>query len=354
MLRPKGPPPTLPVRAEDFLRDSCQPLSKTEAAYRSALVNFQRFAEATQLTQATTSLTPQALRTETLADYYSWLKQHHYRNASIRLYLSAINQYCTWLEASQCLPAPLHLAEMQAVLNKKSQHGRRTRPERRGSDVAVGALLGYYAKLLAEPYDAEKAKPRARCQHLIALRNHAILQTLYATAGRASEIAALQRADVAEGRATQFEIVGKGGKRRLLFLTQPAQQAIQSYLRERTDTATALFVSHSGGKEQPLPAITLWAIVNDTAKAVFGVDKTGRPKKRVGPHAFRHLRAQDLSNAGMSLTSLQTLLGHESIETTRSTYAPKTLPEKVLDELITYGQAPEIIVKRGEQALQRP
>ena len=78
-----------------------------------------------------------------------------------------------------------------------------------------------------------------------------------------------------------------------------------------------------------------------------------RPLKRVG-HAFRHLRAQDLSNEGMSITSLQTLLGHESIETTRSTYAPKTLPEKVLDELETYGLDPEEIIKRGRKATRKP
>jgi len=55
----------------------------------------------------------------------------------------------------------------------------------------------------------------------------------------------------------------------------------------------------------------------------------------------------------MPITSLQTLLGHESIETTCSTYAPKTLPEKILDELATYGQDPEAIIKRGRTAAKQ-
>lgn len=351
MPKPKGPPPTLPSHSEHFLQDACQPHSKTEASYRCALINFQRFMEAGHLTPKKTPLPPYALRRETLADYYSWLKEESYRNASIRLYLSAVGQYLTWLEASQLISTRLRVAEMQIVLNKKSQRGRRLRPDRRGSDAAVGALLGCYEEELKQPLDPKQ--PRAKQYQLVTLRNHALLHTLYATAGRAAEVVSLQRADVAEGQATQFEITGKSNKKRMMFLTAPAQAAIQEYLKERTDSASALFVSHGANKEQPLSTRALWGIVNEAAKKVFGTDRKGRPLKRVGPHAFRHLRAQDLSNEGMSITSLQTLLGHESIETTRRTYAPKTLPEKVLDELETYGQDLEHVIRRGRKAAKQ-
>ncbi len=352
MPKPKGPPPTLPAYAAAFLRDTCPPDSKTEATYRCALINFQHFAEASYRIGHQGPLPSPVLRQETLADYYSWLKKHGFRNASIRLYLSATRQYLFWLEASRQLPTSLHVAEMQAELNKKTQRGRRLKPERRGSDVAVGALLGCYEKELEKLPNPDV--PRGQQRRLVILRNHALLHTLYATAGRAAEVVSLTRADVAEGYATQFEITGKGRKKRMLFLTVPAQAAIQTYLKERTDSAPALFISHGANKEKSLSLSTLWGIVNEAAKKVFGVDRSGRPLKRVGPHAFRHLRAQDLSNEGMSITSLQTLLGHESIETTRSTYAPKTLPEKVLDELETYGQDPEEIIKRGRKAAKKP
>jgi len=351
MPKSKGPPPTLPASAEDFLQEACPPTSKTEASYRCALINLQHFAEAHRLTGPKLPLPSRALRQETLADYYSWLKKRDYRNASIRLYLSAVGQYLLWLEASRKLPARLHVAEMHAELNKKTQRGRRLKPERRGSDVAVGALLGCYEQELEHLPNPDE--PRGQQQRLVILRNQAVLHTLYATAGRASEIVSLQRADVAEGQATQFEITGKGRKKRMLYLTAPAQVAIQAYLQERTDSALGLFVSHGANKEKLLSLSTLWAIVNEAAKKVFGEDRQGRPLKRVGPHAFRHLRAQDLSNEGMTITSLQTLLGHESIETTRSTYAPKTLPEKVLDELATYSQDPKEVIKRGRKAARK-
>jgi len=350
MPRPKGPVSPLPAHTTDFLRDAGQ-RPRTAQAYHTALVNFQTFAEATRLTQEQVPFPSDAFKPETLADYYSWLKKHGYRNASIQLYLSAVGQYLLWLEASRKFPAGLRVAEMRASLEKKiGQHGRRIRPDRRSSDPAVGALLGYFSGEL-EKVASDPKFPRQ--QRLILLRNHALLHTLYATAGRISEVVALQRADVAEGHATYVEIIGKGGQPRALILTAAAQAALQAYLAARPDTAPGLFISHGARKEQPLTPQAAWRIVNNAAKAVFGTDQKGRPLKRVGPHAFRHLRAQDLSDEGMPITSLQTLLGHASIETTRRIYAPKTPSEKLLDEVSTYGREPQDVIARGQQALKR-
>jgi site-specific recombinase XerD len=295
MPRRKAPLSTLPDAATDFLRDASQRL-RTLAAYRTALLNFQAFAEATQLTREPAPLPATALKPETLAEYYSWLKKHNYRNASISLYLSTLGQYLLWLEASNKLPYHLRVAEMRAQLQKKiGQRGQRIRPDQRGSDPMVGALLGYYADELKKLPDDPKV---ARRERLILLRNQALLQTLYATAARVSEVVALQRADVAEGHATYVEIVGKGGRSRPLILTKVAQETIQAYLVARPDSAPGLFISHGARKEQPLTPQAVWRIVNDAAKAVFGTDRKGRPLKRVGPHAFRHLRAQNLSDEG--------------------------------------------------------
>lgn len=351
MPKPKGPPPTLPQFATDFLRDACD-RPKTEASYHTALVNFQRYAEDQAVVGVQTAIRPSDLKTESLADYYSWLRKKRYSTASIRLYLTAALQYITWLEGDGKMPPHLRLAEIKTALEKKTGHrNRRVRPERRGSDETVGALLAYYqTELTTLPPNPDRAQQR----RLIMLRNHALIQTLYATAGRAAEIASLQRADVAEGRATQVEIVGKGGKKRLLVLTTAVQRAIQAYLHERTDNAAGLFISHGAHKDQPLSTQSLWHIVNQAAKAVFGVDAQGRPRKRVGPHAFRHLRAQHLSDEGMPITSLQALLGHASIATTRDTYAPKTPAEKLLEELATYGRDPQAVAEAAQRLLEPP
>ena len=73
----------------------------------------------------------------------------------------------------------------------------------------------------------------------------------------------------------------------------------------------------------------------------------------MGPHAFRHLRAQHLSDEGMPITSLQTLLGHASISTTRDIYAPKTPSAALLEELSTYGRDPQDVIDEGEKAAER-
>ena len=138
--------------------------------------------------------------------------------------------------------------------------------------ISAGALLGYYSQQLAE---MPKNIARAHQRRLVLLRNQALMHTLYATAGRVAEVASLQRADVAEGRATQAEIVGKGNRRRFIFLTAPAQHAIQAYLRERDDSALYLFVSHGPNVNWLLSPQAIWQIVNNAAKGVYGTDSKG-------------------------------------------------------------------------------
>jgi hypothetical protein len=72
----------------------------------------------------------------------------------------------------------------------------------------------------------------------------------------------------------------------------------------------------------------------------------------VGPHAFRHLRAQHLSDEGLPITSLQSLLGHASIATTRDIYAPRTPPDKLRDEVLTYGRSPEDVAAAGAKQMK--
>ncbi len=90
--------------------------------------------------------------------------------------------------------------------------------------------------------------------------------------------------------------------------------------------------------------------MNEAAKAVYGEDNHGRPLTRVGPHHFRHLRAQDWVDEGMELTSAQVLLGHASIATTRDRYAPGTPIEKLADQVTTYEPVPTSLARRVRTA----
>lgn len=142
------------------------------------------------------------------------------------------------------------------------------------------------------------------------LRDKAILETLFSTGLRLSELCALPRyLDLDRGEIT---VRGKGDKLRIVFLSEDAKRAIKSYLAKRIDTDEALFVSVSK-KGTALGRITprsVERLVSHYARAA------GIPKK-VHPHQLRHMFATDLLINGADIRSVQALLGHANIATTQ-------------------------------------
>jgi integrase/recombinase XerD len=171
-------------------------------------------------------------------------------------------------------------------------------------------LVLYYDR---QPLPLAGGSKEARLQRLCLLRDRAILHTLYATAGRVSEVAALTRQDVAEGETDEVLITGKGDKERWLYLTPEALAAIRAYLSERADFKTGLFISHGRDSGKKLSRTSLWRVVKKAAEAV------GLPD--VSPHTFRHWRASQMLNDEVPLEIIQELLGHSDIGTTRKVYA---------------------------------
>lgn len=145
---------------------------------------------------------------------------------------------------------------------------------------------------------------------LRAKRDRAILETLFSTGLRVSELCALnRRVDLERG---EVSVRGKGDKLRVVFLSERARRALKSYLDVRKDPEEELFVSVSrSGKVlgRILPR-TVQRLV-DTCARVAGI-----PKK-VHPHELRHSFATDLLINGADLRSVQSLLGHANIGTTQ-------------------------------------
>ncbi len=172
------------------------------------------------------------------------------------------------------------------------------------------------------PSEARRIIEAPRTKTPIALRDRAILETLYATGIRASELIQLCPFDVDIEERTLRVVRGKGGKDRNVPLTPPAATAIESYLahgRPRLLGATRagggvypakaskrLFVSPRGGI---LYRATLDKIIRRWAREA-GV------KKRVTAHTFRHSVATHLLKHGADIRHIQALLGHESLTTT--------------------------------------
>jgi integrase/recombinase XerD len=161
------------------------------------------------------------------------------------------------------------------------------------------------------------------------LRDRALLETLYATGCRASEVSGLKLADVYLD-AGFCKCFGKGSKQRVVPLGRPAIEALRQYLSERGQgdkgtrgqgeeagaagdaahcplPAAHLFTSKSG---RPLTRIHLWSLVKKYCK------RAGLPRT-VSPHTLRHSFATHMLSGGADLRTVQELLGHASIRTTQ-------------------------------------
>jgi site-specific recombinase XerD len=148
------------------------------------------------------------------------------------------------------------------------------------------------------------------------LRDHAILELLYSSGLRVSELVGLDRGHVNTKRR-EFTVRGKGQKDRPVFVSQEAADAIETYLKARTDNVPALFIRYGGaetadnsGDFKRLTARSIQRLVSRYAK-LAGITK------HVSPHTMRHSFATDLLMNGADLRSVQSMLGHSNIATTQ-------------------------------------
>ncbi len=142
------------------------------------------------------------------------------------------------------------------------------------------------------------------------IRDRALLETLFSTGLRVAELTRLDRTDV-EGRE-EVSVLGKGKKRRVVFLSASAQAAITAYLRRRADQDPALFIRERADREgdNRLTVRSVQRIIKYYAAAAGIAD-------HVTPHTLRHSFATDLLRSGADLRAVQSLLGHSSVVTTQ-------------------------------------
>jgi integrase/recombinase XerD len=158
-------------------------------------------------------------------------------------------------------------------------------------------------KLLASPQPTER----------FYLRDRALLETLYATGSRASEVVHLTMADLHLDSGF-CKCLGKGNKQRVVPLGRPAIEALRKYLADlrprlvkAAPEATPVFVSRGG---RALTREMLWILVKKYAR------RASLPPK-VSPHTLRHSFATHLLAGGADLRAVQELLGHANIRTTQ-------------------------------------
>ncbi len=243
-----------------------------------------------------------------LARYAEWVETVRLENY-LKPSLRDLSRYLVYL-SEQDLAAPSvarHIVSLRMFY-------RFLRLEERADQTAV-SLLGspklwqrIPAVLNIAAVDRLLNAPRAGDRFF--LRDRAILETLYATGCRASEVVNLQVADLYLDSAF-LRCTGKGNKQRVVPLGRPAIASLRAYLGEgRMAAAPAtgnVFVSRSG---KALCRIRLWKIVK------FYCARAGLPTA-ISPHSLRHSFATHVLAGGADLRSVQELLGHASIATTQ-------------------------------------
>ncbi|TRZ81271.1 hypothetical protein D4R86_02845 [bacterium] len=147
---------------------------------------------------------------------------------------------------------------------------------------------------------------------IIRLRDKAILEMLFSTGLRVSELCNLDKEKI-DLEKNEFTVKGKGGKIRLVFLSEESKKAIKNYFNKRTDIDLAAFVrTKKTGKKDDL-RLTPRSVQRIVQKRAIQAGIT----KQITPHTLRHAFATDLLAGGADLRSVQALLGHANVSTTQ-------------------------------------
>ncbi len=148
------------------------------------------------------------------------------------------------------------------------------------------------------------------------LRDKAILETLFSTGLRVSELCRLNR-DQINFQTREFGVIGKGQKPRVVFLSESAVHWLQRYLAVREDTFRPLFIRYSGGQDNLNYGEKMRITSRSVQRLVDKYVKQVRLPIKISPHGLRHSFATDLLIHGADLRSVQEMLGHKNIATTQ-------------------------------------
>jgi integrase/recombinase XerD len=268
----------------DFLAVEKGYSENTIAAYRNDLSQFAKF-----LTEMDPPITSWAeVKKDNVVDYILHLKEREYASSTVARKVAAIKSFFHFLLAEGIIRDDPTVALDSPTVRKRL-------PKALSHDLV--------SRLLAEA--GKSPTPKGQ-------RDKALLELLYATGMRVSELVVLNVGDVNLASAN-VRCFGKGAKERIIPIYDRAVHALQEYLRKgrsrlmKDPDEKALFLNHRGKR---LTRQGLWLIIKHYA------DEIGMGSE-VTPHTLRHSFATHMLSGGAGLREVQKLLGHANISTTQ-------------------------------------
>jgi integrase/recombinase XerD len=270
--------------------------SNTLDAYRRDLTDFSEF-----LRRAGQDFT--GAETQTLRDYLADLDTRGFKSSSVARRLSAMRHLFRFL-----LNERIRSDDPAAILSGP----------KRGRGLPKVLSIADVDRMLTRAKDLAQAPDASAQQRLRALRLYCLLEVLYATGLRVSELVALPLS--ASRRDTRMIVVrGKGNKERLVPLNEASRQAMADYLaamatpnpEKKKNAAASKWLFPSFGESGHLTRQHFARDLKELAAA------SGLAPRLVSPHVLRHAFASHLLHNGADLRIVQTLLGHTDISTTQ-------------------------------------
>jgi site-specific recombinase XerD len=274
---------------------------------------------------------------------------------TIRQYDHYLNFFLEWVATHHPQVRSLTDLNLEIVRDYKLELARRTNPASgtrltRATQtyylIALRNLLRYWSReglevLTPDRIELGKTESRSlkfldpdqmtrllsapQTEELMGLRDRALLETLFSTGLRVSELAKLDR-DQVNLKTREFGVIGKGRKPRVVFLSESACQWLERYLQARNDHYKPLFLRTKGkpdltpgGSRMRMTPRSIERLVRKYVRlAGLGVAAT--------PHTLRHSFATDLLSNGADLRAVQEMLGHANLSTTQ-VYTHVTNPQ---------------------------
>ena len=338
------------IHETSFLLEAGAKSLKTKTTYRSGLRLWadwlQHFNRAGYSRDEPWPLSPEKLSTAVTLSFRNWLLANRAQSTTTT-YMAAVIGYLHFLDGLDKLPEGVQLGKLQRQLARRKIERSQAESviDLDSYRLKMPLIVSYYESLPA-PQENDIYNRR-----LSLLRDRAIVGTLYSTAARLSEILALNRSNVDNGRAKYAAIAGKGGRARTIHLRTYARDPIRAYLDERVDSNPALFVAHSRNANNARLSGTSAHKVIKRAVHALGLHPS------LSAHDFRHYRATQLLREGMPIEVVQEYLGHADISTTRSIYAPVLgvhIVSEWLDNLDLAPSEASVELNKKEQTTHAP